>query len=143
MKCKQCGKKFDANRNCNRRTQVYCSEECRLNYYYDLNRKSKVVVCPICEKKFQQTNGNQKTCSVECGKERNRRSSRLYKRVNNYNIETPSESIPVESICPTCRKKHTIYIYPWQNPRNVARCYCPEHIFQRQIKEHSNFAIHI
>lgn len=145
--CEHCGKEILFKRKFDIGRKRFCSELCRKNAKY-VKRKPKLeeVVCSECKNKFTQTHRSQKTCSPECRRQRDNRIAREYRAKHgkkSRNIYNTKDNVPVESICPTCRKKHTVYIYPWQNPRNVARCYCPEHEYQRSIKEHNNFAIHI
>lgn len=72
VKCKQCGKLFEAQNTGRRRK--YCSKKCS-----DIGRREPKKPCPICGKMFSPARSKSQTCSRSCGsvlRQRNRLGKR-------------------------------------------------------------------
>jgi len=84
--CKSCGERFLPKR----RTQVYCSDKCRADYYKEHYFTSTEVTktCPNCRTAFLTTMPRKQTyCSPECRKDAQR------KRVDGVLAQVDAETL--------------------------------------------------
>ena len=103
MKCKFCGKEFEAIR----RSAKYCGESCRNKATYRRNHQREIQrTCEICGKEFQTTKGYQKYCSKECSEQAWKQNmSDIMKRYyrSHYDEKYPVKSRIVKKYKGTCQ----------------------------------------
>lgn len=63
--CQHCGKEFYTD---TRQPRKFCSDRCRELSYYVPKIKTAHRICPICDKEFVTTKGQQKYCGEFCAK---------------------------------------------------------------------------
>lgn len=78
MKCKNCGKEFNAKNS----QQLYCGSYCQRAAAYGRHKIKKPevkAICPICGNTYIKLTGRQKYCSVEC-REKSMRKGQSYEQ---------------------------------------------------------------
>lgn len=143
--CKYCNTYFETKNN----SQVYCSEECRENFYKERqvlnnnnknnnkNRKKKKYkrICKTCGKEFSTNSTNSKYCSEKCKqKNKNKKLNKLvtcktcgkkFSTIHNKKYCSKECRDTKQKICPICEEKFST---------KTGRKYCSEECRKIEIK---------